>query len=82
MEGNVLRGAVAERFGSCAKFAQALGWSNRKARDIVSGRQIPNATELEEMADTLGIHDPADFMRVFFRWTTTKCSHGGEMNDT
>lgn len=66
MEGNVLRGVVAEKFGSCAKFAQALGWSGRKTRDIVSGRQVPNAKEIKDMADKLEVREPLEFMRVFF----------------
>ena len=66
MEGNVLRGVVAEKFGSCSKFADALGWSGRKTRDIVSGRQEPNAKDIKQMADTLGINEPKEFMRVFF----------------
>ena len=45
MEGNALRGIVAEKYGSCAKFAKALMWSARKTRDIVSGRQVPDAKE-------------------------------------
>lgn len=66
MEGNVLRGVVAEKFGSCAKFATALGWSGRKTRDIVSGRQVPDANDIKEMAETLNVKEPKDFMRVFF----------------
>ena len=66
MEGNALRGAVAEKYGSCAKFADALNWSKRKTCDIVSGRQVPDAKEIREMADTLGVKEPAEFMRLFF----------------
>lgn len=66
MEGNALRGAVAEKYGSCTKFAKALGWSGRKTRDIVSGRQIPNAKEVKEMAVALKIMEPSEFMRIFF----------------
>lgn len=66
MEGNPLRGVVAEKFGSCAKFAKALNWSGRKTRDIVSGRQVPDAKDIKEMADTLEIKEPTEFMRVFF----------------
>lgn len=66
MEGNALRGAVAEKYGSCTKFAEALGWSGRKTRDIVSGRQIPNAKEVKEMAVALKIMEPAEFVRIFF----------------
>ena len=66
MEGNALRGVVAERFGSCTKFAQALNWSGRKTRDIVSGRQVANTKEVREMATVLKISDAEEFMRVFF----------------
>lgn len=66
MKGNVLRGVVAEKYGSCAKFAKALGWSGRKTRDIVSGRQVPDARDIKQMADTLKIEEPVEFMRVFF----------------
>ena len=67
MEKNVLRGEVAARFGSCEAFAAALGWSGRKARDIVSGRQTPTAREITQMADALGVmDDPERFMSIFF----------------
>ena len=66
MEGNVLRGVVAQKYGSCAKFAEALGWSGRKTRDIVSGRQVPDAKDIKEMADKLKITEPSEFMRIFF----------------
>jgi hypothetical protein len=64
---NALRGAVAEKYGTCEAFAKALGWSGRKARDIVSGRQVPTARDITEMAHTLEVmEDPAAFMRIFF----------------
>lgn len=66
MEGNALRGAVAEKYGSCAKFAKALNWSGRKTRDIVSGRQVPDAKDIKEMAEALEIQEPREFMRIFF----------------
>lgn len=72
MEGNALRGVIAEKYGSCARFAREIGWSERKARDIVSGRQIPNAREINEMSNTLDIHEPDEFMRVFFDIKSTK----------
>ena len=66
MEGNALRGVVAEKFGSCEKFAKELKWSGRKTRDIVSGRQWATTKEVREMADALQISDAAEFLRVFF----------------
>lgn len=74
MAGNVLRGTVYEKFGSCSKFAKAIGWSGRKTCDIVNGRQVPNATEIMQMAETLCIDNQDEFMRVFFSDVkTTKC---------
>lgn len=74
MAGNVLRGTVYEKFGSCSKFAKAIGWSGRKTCDIVNGRQVANATEIMQMAETLCINDQDEFMRVFFSDVkTTKC---------
>ena len=72
MEGTALRGCVAKRFGSCTKFAEALHWSGRKTRDIVSGRQIANANDIKQMATALGISDPHEFMTVFFEEESTK----------
>ena len=67
MTTNLLRGAVYGKFGSCSKMAEVLGWSGRKARDIVSGRQIPTAKDLKELALALDIVDkPDEFMQIFF----------------
>lgn len=66
MDINPLRAEVYMKFGSCAKFANAIGWSQRKTRDIVAGRQVPNADEITSMANKLNITEPSTFMRVFF----------------
>lgn len=67
MATNVLRGEVAAKYGSCTAFAKALKWSGRKARDIVSGRQVATATEIQQMAEALGVmENPDAFMRIFF----------------
>lgn len=64
---NPLRGAVAAKFGTCEAFSKALGWSGRKTRDIVSGRQIPSARDIEQMAVSLDVMDKPDaFMSIFF----------------
>jgi hypothetical protein len=67
MRENPLRGAVAAKFGTCEAFSQALNWSGRKTRDIVSGRQTPTARDIQQMAEALGLmDDPAAFMSIFF----------------
>lgn len=63
---NPLRGIVIEKYGSMSRFAIALNWSGRKTRDIVSGRQIPTAKDIGQMATTLNVTSPKDFMRIFF----------------
>ena len=64
---NPLRGAVAAKFGTCEAFSKALNWSGRKTRDIVSGRQIPTAKDIEQMAVALEVMgNPPAFMSIFF----------------
>lgn len=67
MQENPLRGAVAAKFGTCEVFSKVLGWSGRKTRDIVSGRQIPTARDINQMAVALEVMDDPDaFMSIFF----------------
>ena len=68
MQSNVLtlRGVVVSKYGDMTKFARRLNWSGRKTRSIVSGKQIPNAREIEEMADALDITIPEDLKTIFF----------------
>lgn len=64
---NPLRGAVAAKFGTCEAFSKALNWSGRKTRAIVSGRQMPTARDIEEMAVALDVMgNPPAFMSIFF----------------
>ena len=64
---NPLRGAVAEKFGTCEAFSKALKWSGRKTRDIVMGRQVANAKDITQMAHALDVWDnPTAFMNIFF----------------
>ena len=67
MDKNPLRGAVAEKYGTCESFAKELKWSGRKTRDIVSGRQCPTAKDITKMAIALDVmSDPVAFMSIFF----------------
>lgn len=61
-----LRGLVISNFGSIKKFAEAMGWSYRKAAYIIGGRQEATASDIEKMADTLEIDVPDIFRQVFF----------------
>lgn len=61
-----LRGVVVSKFGNMTRFAERLQWSGRKTRSIVSGKQVPNAREIEEMAEALDITIPEDLKIIFF----------------
>lgn len=69
-----LKGAVSSMYGSATALAKQLGWSGRKARDIVSGRQAPTAKDMEEMAEALDIRDANSFALIFFPNMSTKWS--------
>lgn len=61
-----LKGAVISKFNSVAKFADFVGWSRRKAGDIVSGRQPPTAKDMEVIAEALGVTTAEPFCAIFF----------------
>ena len=61
-----LRGKVVEQYGTIGGFAEAIGWSKRKASYIVTGRQDLTVKEAEACAKLLNIDNAADFMRIFY----------------
>lgn len=76
MENNcsAFRGRVIEKYGTIGNFASAMNWSGRKASYIVSGRQVMTVREAEQCAESLGVLDEKDFLRLFFptlsiKWT-------------
>jgi len=73
-----LKGAVISRFGSAEKFAKNVGWSGRKARDIVSGRQEPSANDMRVIAEAIGITSPKEFCALFFKEQYAKWTANGE----
>lgn len=54
------------KFGSIASFAKAINWSNRKAYDIVNGKQEPTASEMAVMAEVAGINTAEEFIDFFY----------------
>lgn len=72
-----LRGKVIEEYGTVCNFAKAMGWSDRKASYVTTGRQDLTAKETEDCAKVLHIDNARDFMRIFYpkvsiRWTDEK----------
>lgn len=61
---NKLRGRIVEKFGSCAKFAAAMGhskvWLSSRLNNVVPWK----ADEMREAADLLGIA-PEEIPRYF-----------------
>lgn len=66
MNGITPRGLAISKFGSMEKFAKHIGWSARRTRDILSGRQEPTAKDIEELAVALEVTDASDFVRFFY----------------
>lgn len=67
MATNVLKGIVYSKYKSCTELAKTLGWTGRKTRDIVSGRQMLTAKDISELSKALGIADnPDEMIRIFF----------------
>lgn len=69
MQGITKRGLVVSKYGTIKKFAEAIGWTYRKANDIVNDRQQANATEIDQMAAALGIELPEAFAEIFLHRT-------------
>lgn len=66
MHGITARGLAISKFGSMGKFAKHIGWSARRTRDILSGRQEPTAKDISEMAVAFGITEADDFVNFFY----------------
>lgn len=60
-----LKGIVISKFGSISAFSKEIGWCYSKTNRIVNGRQLPDASEIKDMARALNIDDPALVSSVF-----------------
>lgn len=61
-----IKGLAISKYNSMGKFANKIGWSARKTRDILSGRQQPTAKDIEELALALEIIDADEFVSFFY----------------
>ena len=66
MQENSLRGKIVAMYHTVQNFAQALGWSSRKAYDIVNGKQEPTGKDIENMCEALKIDIPEEMRSLFF----------------
>lgn len=58
--------AVISQFASVAEFGRKLGWTRRKANDIVRGRQNPTLDEAQKIMEILGMNNAQDCYNLFF----------------
>lgn len=62
---NTLRGRIVEQYKTIKRFAEELGWSFRKAYDVVNGRQEATAKDIEAMSEALHVSVPEEFRALF-----------------
>ena len=66
MEEMNLRGRIISMHHSIKRFAKVIGWSSRKAYDIVNGKQTPTGKDIEAMCEVLNVQIPAEMRALFF----------------
>lgn len=60
-----LKGIVVSKFGSISAFSKEIGWCYSKTNRIVNGKQLPDASEIKDMARVLNIDDPSLVSSIF-----------------
>lgn len=60
-----LKGIVVSKFGSISAFSKEIGWCYSKTNRIVNGKQLPDASEIKDMAQVLNIDDPSLVSSIF-----------------
>lgn len=60
-----LRGAVLAVYPSLSAFSDSIGWSYAKTCRIVSGRQLPDSSEIKAFCEAVGLDDPDSIIRLF-----------------
>ena len=61
---NELSRIINAKYRSEAEFARAMGWSRQKVNKITNGKQLPDISELNKMAEMLDVGAPV-LLRVF-----------------
>ena len=54
MELVTLKGIAISKYGSCTKFADAMGWDRSKADRILNKRQDPSLRDINQMVRVMG----------------------------
>jgi hypothetical protein len=66
MPENNLRGRIVAMYHSVKNFAKVIKWSNRKAYDIVNGKQTMTGKDIDEMCQVLNVCVPEEMRSLFF----------------
>lgn len=66
MPENNLRGCIVTKYNSLVNFSKSVHWSTRKTYDIVNGKQVPTAKDIETICEALNIEIPGQLRRLFF----------------
>jgi hypothetical protein len=64
MDNGKLRGAIYSKFKSASAFADALGWTKQKLSNVLTGKKIPNVTEIADMARAMKMSN-AELLAIF-----------------
>lgn len=67
-----VRGVILQKYPSASAFARSMGWTRKKASDIINGRRKPTADEMVLIAQDVGLTDANSFMSIFFPSVSTK----------
>ena len=63
---NNLRGRIIAKYRTIINFAKAVKWSNRKAYDVLNGRQEMTLSDMETICIALEIEIPSNVRELFF----------------
>ena len=67
MQRNHLRGRIIAMYGTVQNFAKVIKWSNRKAYEVVNGKQEPSAKDIDAMCTALDVEIPEELRNLFFQ---------------
>ena len=66
MEEMNLRGRIISMYHTVLNFSKQIGWSSRKAYDIVNEKQEPTGKDIEDMCRVLNVQIPEEMRLLFF----------------
>ena len=65
-----LKGVVLSKYGSCVKFADAMGWNRNKADRILNAKQDPSLRDIGHMVRRMSLPDDLIVPLFFFLFFT------------